>query len=146
MPDSRITSSRPRRWPLLAAVTAALTLTAVPAPAATHAEFIVANVGDCEMRTQEVHCLTGYNPPPNTWSRLKGPSRAFRRFWRPTKEDRPISPAEDDGRARASGEVLEQEVGGTADGAVAELGVVRAWLDVEFRDRSGRVQRPVERP
>jgi hypothetical protein len=47
---------------------------------------------------------------------------------------------------RASGEVLEQEVGATADGAGAELGVGRAWLDVEFRGRSRRVQRSVERP
>jgi hypothetical protein len=47
---------------------------------------------------------------------------------------------------RASGEVPEQEVGATADGAGAELGVGRAWLDVEFRGRSGRVQRSVERP
>jgi hypothetical protein len=47
---------------------------------------------------------------------------------------------------RTSGEVPEQEVGATADGAGAELGVGRAWLDVEFRGRSGRVQRSVERP
>lgn len=47
---------------------------------------------------------------------------------------------------RASGEVPEQEIGATADGAGAELGVGRAWLDVEFRGRSGGVQRSVERP
>jgi hypothetical protein len=70
MPDTRITPSRPRRWSLLAAATAGLAVAAAPAPApaATGAAFIVAGVGDCEMSTQTVGCLTLFNPISNTFS------------------------------------------------------------------------------
>jgi hypothetical protein len=70
MPDTRIIRSRLRPWTLLAGVAAGLLLTAAPAPAATSADFIVANVGDCEMRTDHVDCLTLFNPPSNTFMAL----------------------------------------------------------------------------